>query len=172
MLGRRSAVVGLVWRSLRAPKLKQPMVAFDINSPSAASASENSDLPCAFVWHFRPYCTRLDIHYVLRVYELYVPKWEAKGRKVQEFGRKRSDWLVPKRSQSRNRKCTTPSSRTVILWHWQWYCLTMALTMMNLQSNRMELGNQWQCIADYSVCFEMLRRPYSIVIDVINSPVS
>ena len=160
MLGRRSAGARQSSASCdaHAPKLKQPMVAFDINSPSAASASENSDLPCAFVWHFRlARIVRDWIYIVLRVYELYVPKWEAKGRTVQEFGRKRSDWLVPKRSQSRNRKCTTPSSRTVILWHWQWYCLTMALTMaltmMNLQSNRMELGNQWQCIADYSVCF-------------------
>ena len=136
MLGRRSAVVGLVWRSLRAPKLKQPMVAFDINSPSAASASENSDLPCAFVWHFHPYCTRLDIHYVLRVYELYVPKWEAKGRKVLEFGRKRSDWFsdwcLKDRKAGETESARLPrleqsfsdtDSDTVWQWLWQfWIC--------------------------------------------------
>ena len=55
-----SAAIGLVSRSIRVPKRKQPMAVSDINYPSAAFGSAETRLPmtCAFVSHFRPYCVR------------------------------------------------------------------------------------------------------------------
>ena len=129
-----SAAVGLVWRSLRAPKLKQPMAAFDINSHSVALGFEKLGSHMCLRLAFSPVLYAIGYTYVLRIYGLYVPKWVAKGkwRKVQEFSRKRSDWLVPKRSQRRNRKCTTLSSRTQSLSLTLTVILTMAPTI-NLQ---------------------------------------
>ena len=101
------------------------MAAFDINYLSASlDLAENVsgifarivcggfcvEFECIY-WFLR------DWIYIMFCERLYVPKWVAKGRKVQEFGRKRSESLVPKRSQCRNRKCIL-SWR---LWHWQRY---------------------------------------------------